>query len=916
MRASRFWWLTLVAAVTTLVRAQSLPAGFHVGTPIIDRALPTGVYFAHDGRVFVTEKSGLIWVYRNLLDTDPQPLVDLTFNVHDNWDRGLLGFALDPRFPEVPYVYVQYAYNGGLGLGGPMPRWPSCPVGNPICGVNGGTDYCPSPPGDTTPGGGCVISGRVSRLTVNGDTAGDEHVLVEDWYQQFPSHSIGTIKFGPDGFLYAGGGDGASFNFHDFGQSGNPDYPDLRSPLNPDNPNDQATNQGGSLRAQGLEIESVYNAEEHDVWLNGSIIRIDPGTGDGAPGNPLANDPMPNARRIIAYGLRNPFRFTFRPGTDGELWVGDVGESTWEEVDRIPALPDAGSASLINFGWPCYEGRNHHGGFSGPICTALYAAGDTGGRTPFTQPWYTYAHRGGSDITGLAFYEGSSYPTLYSHALFFCDNSRGIIFVIPYVDANGDGIPDAPPDGTTTMDTATPFLADTSVQLASGPGGDVFYVNINSGTIDRISYCNGCTNRAPSAAIALSAGSSGDGAPREIEFSADNSIDPDGDTLTYAWDLDDDGNFGDASGVTAGAFFADNGSHTVAVKADDGQGRNDIARMIVTVTNTAPTVTITAPVVGATWRADESIALTATSFDAEQGSLPDSALAWQIFEEDCVNPDFTDCTETRIATAAGSNTGVTAPDARFPAYLRIVLTGTDNGDLTGTAEVAIYPETVDVTLASDPVGLLLGYRDEPPAAAPFTRTEIVDAGFAVAAPDSQLLAGITYLFQAWSDGGAQGHVARIASAGSATLTASYAPPADIAVDLDDGLATVIRGQTVIWTLQISNHGVNALTGIAVQSVLPNELVDAHWTCTASAGSSCTASGSGAPFDVAGLAVDGEVVYRITATVGAQAVGDLTVSASATIPGGYLNLSPNDDSVSDTDSVDTDTIFRNGFDPAL
>ncbi|MGA9829000.1 MAG: PQQ-dependent sugar dehydrogenase [Rhodanobacteraceae bacterium] len=908
------WWLMLVLAATGLARAQSLPPGFHVDTPITGRIAPTGVYFAHDGRVFVTEKSGLIWVYQNLLDTNPQQLADLTLNVHDNWDRGLLGFALDPRFPEVPYVYVQYAYNGGLGLGGPTPRWPSCPASDPSCGVNGGTDFCPDPPGDTNNNGGCVISGRVSRLAVNGNSAGDEQVLVEDWYQQFPSHSIGTIKFGPDGYLYAGGGDGASFYFHDFGQSGNPDYPDQRSPLNPDNPNDQATNQGGSLRSQGLEIEGVYNADDHDVWLNGSIIRIDPATGDGAPGNPLANDPEPNAQRIIAYGLRNPFRFTFRPGTDGELWVGDVGESTWEEINRIPALPDDGSAGLINFGWPCYEGRNHHGGFSGPICTALYASGDTGGRTPFTQPWYTYAHRGGSDITGLAFYEGSSYPAAYSQALFFCDNSRGIIFVIPYVDANGDGVPDAPPDGTPTTDTATPFLGATSVQLATGPGGDLFYVNINNSTIDRISYCDGCTNRAPSAAIALDAGSTGDGAPREVDFTAFNSVDPDGDALSYSWDLDGDGVFGDASGVTAGAFFAANGPHNVAVKVDDGQGRNDIARMIVTVTNTAPTVTITAPVEGTTWIADEGAALTATSFDAEQGTLPDSALVWQIFEEDCVNPDFTGCTETQIDTETGSNTGFVAPDARFPAYLRIVLTGTDNGDLTGTAEVAIYPETVDVTIASDPRGLLLGYRGDPPTAAPFTRTEIVDAGFAVDAPSPQLLDATTYLFQAWSDGGAQNHVAHVATAGSATLTASYAAPADIAVSLDDGLDTLLRGQTVIWTLQISNHGVNALSGVAVDAVLPADLVGAHWTCSASAGSSCTASGSGAPTDDADLAVGGEVVYSITATLGAQAAGDLTVSASATIPAGYLNLSPNDDSASDTDSVDTDTIFRNGFEP--
>ena len=101
-------------AVCASAFAQSLPAGFQRSDPIAGRALPVGVSFAHDGRVFVPEKSGRIWVYQNLLDTNPQLFADLTENVHDNWDRGLLGFTLDPRFPEVPYVYVLYAYNGGL----------------------------------------------------------------------------------------------------------------------------------------------------------------------------------------------------------------------------------------------------------------------------------------------------------------------------------------------------------------------------------------------------------------------------------------------------------------------------------------------------------------------------------------------------------------------------------------------------------------------------------------------------------------------------------------------------------------------------------------------------------------------------------------------------------------------------------
>jgi glucose/arabinose dehydrogenase len=564
--------LAKVAAVVLMlgaagVRAQSLPAGFQRGDPITGRSQPSAIQFAHDGRVFIAEKSGRIWAYANLLDTTPELAADLRGNVHDFWDRGLLGFALDPRFPEVPFAYVQYTFNGGLDLGGPTPRWPPT--------------NCPSPPGATTNGGGCVVSGRISRIPLDGSSA--EVVLLEDWYQQFPSHSIGTVAFGADGYLYAGGGDGASFNGPDFGQWGNPDYPDLRSPLDPLQPADPATNHGGSLRSQGLEVQDMYAATGDDVWLDGTIIRIDPQNGAGAPGNPLASDPWPNARRIIAYGLRNPFRFTFRPGTS-EVWLGDVGENVWEEINVIADVSVAPPASLLNFGWPCYEGAGQHAGFSGPICANLHGSGDDPPRTPHALPWYTYQHLGSSDITGLAFYTGSSYPASYRNGLFVADNSRTRLFFL--ADGDEDGLPDVPGGG----DPPTFFGGNLAkaVQLTTGPGGDLFYANLEQNRISRISYCDGCSNLAPSAAIALASGSAADGPPRKVAFDASNSVDPNaGDTLSYAWDMDEDGDFDDASGVSASAMFATTGEHAVAVRADDGHARSDVASMRIVVRPTA-----------------------------------------------------------------------------------------------------------------------------------------------------------------------------------------------------------------------------------------------------------------------------------------------------------------------------------------
>jgi glucose/arabinose dehydrogenase len=175
--------------------------GFVETTVIQGLKQPTVVRFASDGRVFVAEKGGKIWVYDSLTATVPTLFANLADRVHDFWDRGLLGMTLDPGFPAQPYVYVLYAYDGDPG--GNANKW---------------GDVCPNPPGATADG--CIISGRLSRFTANGSVAGAEQVLIEGWRQQYPSHSTGQVEFGPDGALYASGGDGASFNFVDYGQDG------------------------------------------------------------------------------------------------------------------------------------------------------------------------------------------------------------------------------------------------------------------------------------------------------------------------------------------------------------------------------------------------------------------------------------------------------------------------------------------------------------------------------------------------------------------------------------------------------------------------------------------------------------------------------------------------------------------------
>src|SRR5687767_6410429 len=275
----------IAVCVPASAGAATLPAGFGESVAFSGLTNPTVIRFAPDGRVFIAEKSGLIKSFSSLQDTTPTTFADLRTQVHNFWDRGLLGMALHPNFPATPYVYVLYTYDGDIG--GAAPKY-----GSP------GADTDPGP--DAT-GQGAHVSGRLSRLTASGNVmSGGETVLVHDWAQQFPSHSVGSLQFGPDGALYASGGDGASFNYADYGQTGNP-FGDPGGPAGTNMTPPSA--EGGALRSQDLRTPGDATT------LDGSIIRVDPNTGAALPTNPLYNTGNDtNARRIIAHGLRNPFR--------------------------------------------------------------------------------------------------------------------------------------------------------------------------------------------------------------------------------------------------------------------------------------------------------------------------------------------------------------------------------------------------------------------------------------------------------------------------------------------------------------------------------------------------------------------------------------------------------------------------------
>ncbi|HEX5988995.1 MAG TPA: LamG-like jellyroll fold domain-containing protein [Solirubrobacterales bacterium] len=741
---------------------------------------PTDVAFAPDGRVFVAEKSGLIKVFSGLNTTTPTIAADLRTQVHNFWDRGLLSLAIDPQFPIRPYLYAFYTYDGKIGE--TAPRW-----GTP----GASSDDCPTPPGATDEG--CVVSSRLVKLTVSGNVVTSEQTLVQDWCQQFPSHSAGGLVFGSDGMLYASGGDGASFNFTDYGQEKN---------LCGDPPGAAGTNltaptaEGGALRAQD------FRTTADPTGLNGSVIRINPDTGAAAPGNPLSASSDANARRIVAAGMRNPFRFALRPGTN-EIYVGDVGWGAWEEINRLPNPTDT---TVDNFGWPCYEGNGQSPAYAGAglnLCKSLYSA--TGSAT---SPLYTYSHSGdvvagedcteaGASISGLAFYEGGSYPAAYKGALFFADYSKRCTWVM------------FEKEGQIDPTTRAVFLNENDpVNLEIGPNGDLFLVDFN-GTLRRIHYPGG--NRAPTA-VAKAEPQAGP-LPLTVNFDGSGSTDPDaGDVLSYAWDLDGDGQYDDSTAVKPSRTYTQAENVTVKLKVTDKGGLVSIASVLIGAGNELPNAQIDSPTSALRWKVGDTISFSGKGSDPQDGALGAASMSWTLVMRHCETEN--DCHSHNIQTFSGVTSGsFTAPDHDFPSHLELRLTVTDSGGLSDTETLRLDPETVDLTFKSDPAGLDLttGEKSGP---APFVETVIVGSKLSLAAPSPQSLNGTVYGFSSWSDGGARTHEIA-APATTTTYTATYkVEPSPPGLVLGYGFEET-AGTTATDISPFKNNGtINGPTGTA------------------------------------------------------------------------------------------------------
>ncbi len=749
-----------LAALPSNASAVMLQPGFEESIAIGDLNQPMAIQFSQDGRVFVAEKSGIIKVYDGLGDETPTVFADLRTEVHNYWDRGFMSMALHPNFPASPYMYVYYVRDAAIG--GTAPRW----------GIPGATsDTCPNPPGGTVDG--CVVSGRLSRLTASGNTMTDEHVLIDDWCQQYPSHAGGGLGFGADGYLYFAGGDGAAWHFNDYGQDGDPVNPCGDPPGGVGSMQTIPTAEGGRLRSQDLRTPG------DPVGLNGSLIRIDPMTGDAAPGNPLAGHADANARRMLAYGLRNPFRMAIRPGTS-DAYMADVGGGWWEEIDRV----NGGVDPVKNFGWPCYEGGRDHGdaapgaphtgamfakklpgwdAMNLNICENLYADGTS------AAPYYAYEHDikltdtdncddNGNSISGIEFYpETGSFPSSFEGSLFFADYSRECMWVMK---KGANGLPDP------TKVEMFANLGIYPVDLKVGPGGDLFFVDIGFGAIRRIKY-SGDDNRTPTARAEASPAYGP--APLEVGFDASGSTDPDGDELTYEWDLDGDGELDDSTEAHPRVTYPE-GSHEVKLRVTDTNGASHEDTLRIESGETPPTVAIVAPTAALNWHVGQTINFAGAAVDEQDGALPASALSWKLILNHCIREDA--CHAHPVQDFDGTASGeFVAPDHGFPSHMLLEVTATDSRGLKDTKTVRLDPRTVNLTLDSNPPGLTLNI-DEKSGPAPLVHEAIVGSTTTISAESPQVVGDTSYGFGSWSDGKGESHEITAGNT-DATYTANF-----------------------------------------------------------------------------------------------------------------------------------------------
>jgi glucose/arabinose dehydrogenase len=678
---------------------------------------------APDGRIFIGYKNGQIKVWANGTLHNYYTVA----NVSDTHDRGLLGLALHPNFSANGWVYLAYTYesNGADPFGEKT---------NQVIRVRATT-----PTGNAAdPATKTVILGTI--VGNPSDPSCDDYPNNSNCIPvDHLSHAVGNMKFGPDGMLYLATGDGASYTTVD------------------------------SRALRSIKLHS----------LAGKILRVNPDTGAGLSSNPFwTGNASDNASRVWAMGLRNSFRFNFKPGTN-TIFNGEVGWDTWEEVNVVTAGD--------NIGWPCYEGPFQQPGYAAfTDCQNLYNAGGV------TQALHFYAHPPDSAAVGGDFTGVNDYSPEYQNTFFWGDYARDEISVLK-VDPSDNLIA-----GSVDVFTSS---ADGPVQIETGADGNIYYLSLHTGQIRRIRYIG---ENLPPVAVASGSPLAGP-APLTVNFSSAGSNDPAGEPITYHWD------FGDGAESTQpnpSHQYANNGPYLATLTVTDPFFRTGTDTVQIQVGNSPPTATINAPSNNSNYDIGDTIVFSGTGTDPENGTISGSSLQWAVTLIHCNEIQLINCHPHQVTTPTGSGGNFVATDHGDFTYHEITLTVTDSGGLQDSETVTITPHRVDLTFTSNVSGIQLTVGGTSQTV-PFVRSVPRKSTQTIFASSPQSPGGTQVLFQSWSDSGAQQH--NITANANATYNAVFAAPTPTATATPTRTPTATATHTPTRTATATNTALPTAT---------------------------------------------------------------------------------------------------------
>jgi glucose/arabinose dehydrogenase len=473
--------------------------------------------------------------------------------------------------------------------------------------------------------------------------------------------------------------------------------------------------------------------------LLGKMLRIN-SDGSIPSDNPFFNV-TGSRKEIWALGLRNPFTSAFSPAADAtKMNINDVGEYTWEEID--PGIRGA------NYGHPICEGPCSNPGFvnasANKLVTITSPANKPGNYnitlvskdsgTPLQNPIYAYNHNGkGASITGGAFYESSQFPPEYKGSYFFGDHTVGFIKRLTPTNKVVDFLPSV----------------KSPVDIDIGSDGSLYYLSggWEGGDIHKVQFISG-GNHFPHA-VATAIPSSGQ-LPLAVNFDGTMSTDSDaGQVLFYSWKFGDDSQA--ATNAKVEHIYKAAGPYIATLTVNDGHGGMDSAPVNITVGNT-PVGTIIKPMTGAKYNAGDTISLSASGTDSEDGVLPNSAFKWLIlfYHNSHTDP---------LLEFNGANRSFTIPtsgETSSNVWYRIYLTVTDSTGLSKAYTRDVIPNKSNITLTSNIPGLQISL-DGQPLTTPASVVGVVEMNRTIQSAHSQLFGGKTYVFKSWSDGGSATH---------------------------------------------------------------------------------------------------------------------------------------------------------------